>query len=192
MKFSNWNNHRRIAGKHSELSPSQHAWVNYDEDKLILVHTNRMRVEEGTKKHEYAAMAIKLGIKQRRANDALTMFINDAIRYDMDSEVMLSYDDEYAFGTTDAILLDLDKNQLKVFDLKTGATKASFVQLDIYVAYCLLEYGLSPYDFDIEERIYQYDGYEARVPNPTDIKDLMNLIVRFVELLRNYDYGIVS
>ena len=190
MKFNDWNNHRRIAGRHSELSPSQYAWVNYDEDKLITVHTNRMRVEEGTKKHEYASMAIKLGIKQRRANDALTMFINDAIRYDMDSEVMLSYDDDYAFGTTDAIFLDLDKGQLKVFDLKTGATKASFVQLDIYVAYCLLEYGLDPHDLEIEERIYQYDGYEAQVPNPDDILDLMNLIIRFVEVLREFDGNI--
>lgn len=187
MKFSNWNNHRRIAGRHSELSPSQYSWVNYDDNKLLSVHTNRMRVEEGTKKHEYASMAIKLGIKQRRANDALTMFINDAIRYDMDSEVMLSYDDDYAFGTTDAIFLDVDKRQLKVFDLKTGQTKASFIQLDVYVAYCLLEYGLDPHDFEIEERIYQYDGFEAQEPDPDAIFDLMMLIVRFVDILREFD-----
>ena len=59
----NFNKHYDLEGKHAFLSASQHAWVNYDEGKLIRVYSNLLAAARGTKLHEFACEAIKLGVR---------------------------------------------------------------------------------------------------------------------------------
>ena len=38
----NFNDHSKYEGAHAFLSASNHAWVNYDEEKMIRVYSNKM------------------------------------------------------------------------------------------------------------------------------------------------------
>ena len=60
-------------------------------------------------------------------------------------------------------------------------------QLMIYAALFCLEYDVSPFDIGIELRIYQNDDCRISNPDPNDIRDIMNLIVRFDKQLRKLD-----
>jgi len=103
-------------------------------------------------------------------------YIKDANGFRLDAEVNLKYADEF-YGTADAILYK--KNEfLRIHDLKTGSTPASLRQLEIYAAFCCLEYDIDPSSVEIELRIYQNE--EILVGNPTgdDIKSLMDQIKR--------------
>ena len=106
----------------------------------------------------------------------LALYIKDANVFRLDPEVDLKYADDF-YGTADAILYK--KNEfLRIHDLKTGVTPASLRQLEVYAAFCCLEYGIDPTDLFIELRIYQNE--EILVGNPTGeiIKDLMTKIKR--------------
>jgi hypothetical protein len=63
--------------------------------------------------------------------------------------------------------------------LKTGITKPSFKQLDIYAALFCLEYRVDPTTISIEERLYQGNGFEVNIPEPLWIQDIMNKIEEF-------------
>lgn len=104
------------------------------------------------------------------------MHVNDAIKYGMTPEVVLRYSDN-VFGTADAI--SFNRGLLRIHDLKTGTTKASMTQLDIYAALFCLEYDYDPDEIDIEERIYQNDDVQIREPPPDDIFYVMDKIVLF-------------
>lgn len=110
------------------------------------------------------------------------MFVNDAIGYMMQSEQILFYSVN-AFGTADAI--SFRDNLLRIHDLKTGISKASFAQLDVYAAFFCLEYKISPYDIDIEERLYQGNGYTINVPEPERIEYIMNKVQEFDIIIDN-------
>lgn len=115
------------------------------------------------------------------------MFVNDAIGYKMDSEVVLYYSIN-SFGTADAI--SFKDNILRIHDLKTGFSKPSFKQLDIYAALFCLEYGIDPFKIQIEERLYQGNNYEVNVPEPEFVKEIMNKIQEFDILLENIKQNI--
>ena len=90
-------------------------------------------------------------------------YIKDANGFRLDPEVSLKYADDF-YGTADAILYKKDEF-LRIHDLKTGTTPASLRQLEIYAAFCCLEYNIDPDSVDIELRIYQND--EILIGNPS-------------------------
>lgn len=179
----NFNAHSELEGAHAFLSPSNYHWLNYNEQKLESVYHNVKAKEEGTVLHAFASIAIQKRIKLGKFKKALNLFVNDAIGFKMQSEVVLCYS-RNAFGTADAI--DFKDGVLRIFDLKTGFSKASFNQLDIYAALFCLEYNVDPNKIEIEERIYQFNGYETNVPSPEHIEEVMEKIVHFDKLVEEF------
>ena len=178
----NFNTHSDLKDAHSFLSPSNYHWLNYTPEKLESVYRNQKSKEEGTVLHAFAAMAIEKRIKLANMKKALHMFVNDAIGFKMIPEQVLFYSLN-SFGTADAI--SFKDNLLRIHDLKTGITKPSFKQLDIYAALFCLEYGVNPEDIRVEERLYQGNGYEVNIPEPLYIRDIMETIEKFDVILEN-------
>ena len=56
-----FNKHDEIRGKHSLFSPSQSAWIRYDEEKVAERVRNQYRTALGTEIHDFAATQIELG-----------------------------------------------------------------------------------------------------------------------------------
>lgn len=178
----NFNNHFDLKDKHSFLSPSNYHWLNYTPEKLESVYRNNRAKEEGVILHDFARLAILKRIKLSNVKKALNMFVNDAIGFRMIPEQVLYYSDN-SFGTADAI--SFKDNFLRIHDLKTGITKPSFKQLDVYAALFCLEYGVSPEQIQIEQRLYQGNGFEVNIPDPLYIRDVMNLIMEFDIVIEN-------
>jgi hypothetical protein len=128
----------------------------------------------GTRLHEHAAECIRLGTRLEDNQKTLNMYVNDAIGFMMQPEVVLYYSDN-CFGTADAI--SFRRNFLRIHDLKTGVTKVHMEQLEIYAALFCLEYKKKPKDIKMELRIYQNN--EILVHNPTveDIAPIMDKII---------------
>jgi len=102
----------------------------------------------------------------------------------MKTEQPLKYS-ENCFGTADAICFR--QNVLRIHDLKTGETRASMRQLEIYAALFCLEYRVNPFDIKIELRIYQSNEVIVHEPPPEDIKRRMERIIaadKRVEILK--------
>lgn len=189
-----WNNHSRLKGCHALLSPSQHQWLRYDDDKLVKTYLNKQAAQIGTERHEFAAKAIELGIKlylDERNPDTLAMYVNDAIDAGMSPEVVLCYND-FAFGTSDAIFFDENRMILKIFDLKTGANSVVkededgfyiLEQCEIYAALFCLEYGYDPARLDIELRIYQNQQIYPEVPDIDRLYSIMGIIQHDSDIL---------
>lgn len=172
----NFNDHSKYEGAHAFLSASNHAWVNYDEEKLIRVYSNKMAALKGTELHDFARKAIELGIKLPNNGQTISMYINDAIGYKMTPEQVLFYSPN-AFGTADAI--SFKKKKLRIHDLKTGVNEVSMVQLEIYTAFFCLEYDVKPNEIQTELRIYQSGNVIIEEPEPDDIYHLMDKIITF-------------
>lgn len=185
MRF---NNHYNLEGTHAMFSPSQSSWLRYDEEKLVEVYQNRKASEMGTRLHEWAKNTIDLGIKQPRSDKTLYAYVNDAIGYKMNTEVILYYSDRF-YGTADAISFRFIKGRgfLRIHDLKTGKTKVTMEQLEVYAALFCLEYKIKPGDIDMELRIYQNDGVIYHCPTAEDILPIMDMIVRFDSMLEKLD-----
>lgn len=178
----NFNKHLDLEGLHSFLSPSSYHWMNYSDEKLISVYNNSQAKQEGVILHDFASIAISKRIKLANHKKALNMFVNDCIGFKMNSEQILYYSDN-SFGTADAI--SFREGLLMIFDLKTGITKASHKQLDVYAALFCLEYGIDPATISIEERIYQGNAFEVYIPEPFYIQDIMDKIVEFNIIIEN-------
>jgi hypothetical protein len=172
----NFNTHSTISGKHAFLSPSSYHWINYSDEKLETRFTASQAAARGTALHDLAHEAIKLGVKLSKANPTLSMYVNDAIGYKMTVEQPLYYSDN-CFGHADTI--SFRRNTLRIHDLKTGVTPASFTQLEVYAAIFCLEYGVSPYDIDIELRIYQNNAVNVADGDPPVIFNIMDKIIVF-------------
>jgi len=187
MRF---NDHSDLEGKHAFLSASKYTWLNYDEDKLVNSYYTSRATQRGTELHEFAAEAIRLGIKLPKTRETLNMYVNDAIGFRMQPEQVLKYSDN-AFGTADAISFRKVKGRylLRVHDLKTGVTKASFSQLLIYVAFFCHEYGFKPSEIDAELRIYQNNAVEVYVPDVTDIVRVYEHVKWSDEIISNLKAG---
>lgn len=174
-----WNDHWRLEGRHATLSPSGYHWLNYDADKMRRVTWNNYSKEDGTKMHELASNMILYNIMPEDNENAINQFVIDALTmFDtpMSSEVLLYYSDE-CFGTADAIYFDETLKHLQVHDLKTGVSKPSFKQLWIYCALFCLEYDKKPEDLTFECRLYQLGAMDIDVPDPKDVRAIMNQIV---------------
>lgn len=171
-----FNEHYGFEGKHAFLSPSQHSWLRYTEDHLVERYSTMMAAQRGTKLHEFAAEAIRLGVKLKGNNTTLAMYVNDAIGFRMQAEQTL-YFSENCFGTADAIAFKGKK--LRIHDLKTGVTKVSMDQLKIYAALFCLEYNFRPAEIEIELRIYQSNEVLICEPEPEEIFLIMETIKRF-------------
>jgi hypothetical protein len=171
-----FNQHSGLVGKHAFLSPSSYHWLNYNDQKLESRFYAAMSAQRGTDIHALAHEAIRLGIKLSRSNQALSTYVNDAIGYKMSCEQGLYYS-ENCFGTADTI--SFRRNKLRVHDLKTGIIAASEKQLEVYAALFCLEYGVNPFDIEIELRIYQRDEIRIFEPPPEEIASIMEKIIEF-------------
>ena len=176
MAFQFNTNHRFLEGKHAILSPSGYSWLGYSKEKMFLSYQNSLKKEEGTYLHDLASRNIKTRTKVAPLKKSFYAFINDAIGFRMESEVLLYYSDT-CFGTADAIKFDEDLQLLRIHDLKTGVTKPSFKQLDIYAALFCLEYDKNPKKINFEQRLYQGVGFELNLPDPIEIQTVMDKIV---------------
>lgn len=178
----NFNSHYDLLGKHAFLSASKYHWINYDLAKLTEVWRNSQAAQRGVDLHAFAHEAVRLGIKLPRTTKTLNMYVNDVIGFRMATEQILYYSDN-CYGCADAISFRLQKailrNQLKIFDLKTGEKEASFHQLEIYAALFCLEYNEKPGEIDIELRIYQNDDVEVYEPSTETIAEIISKIKVF-------------
>lgn len=181
-----FNQHKNLEGLHAPFGASKHSWLRYDDEKAMEVYQNLRASEMGTRLHEWASETIKLGIKQPRSKKTIYAYVNDAIGYKMDTEVVLYYSDRF-FGTADAI--SFRKMFLRIHDLKTGKKEASMEQLLIYAALFCLEYKVKPAELEgCELRIYQSDEVVYYNPSPDEIVQVMNKIVHLDNLLAKMDY----
>lgn len=166
--FVRFNSHSNLEGMHAFLSASKYSWVNYDDHKLEAFYTSQQAAFRGSQFHDLAMRLIKLGVKLPRNTKTLNSYVNDAIGFRMEPEVVLMYSD-VIFGTTDAI--SFRNGKLRVHDLKTGITTSKMTQLKIYVALFCLEYSVKPHDIEIELRIYQNDHIRIEPDAPEDHPD---------------------
>lgn len=169
----NFKKHLLVEGQHAFLGASKYHWVNYDEEKLIQSYRSHQAKFRGTRMHEIASELIEMGIKLPDTNQTLNLYVNDAIGFKMQCEVVLFYSFN-CYGTADTIIFK--KNKLRVHDLKTGETKCNFTQQVIYVALFCLEYDVDPNEIEIELRIYQYDDYECYDPPREEVIYIMSKI----------------
>lgn len=185
-----FNRHTNLEGLHAPFSPSQSSWLRYDDEKALQVYANKKAAEMGTRLHQWAKDTIDLRIKQpTRSKKTLYAYVNDAIGYQMDTEVVLFYSERF-FGTADAISYRKQPNGryiLRIHDLKTGKIRADMEQLEIYAALFCLEYRIRPTDIDFELRIYQNDEILYHNPTAEDIVPIMDHIVHLNAILDKAD-----
>ena len=179
--------HLNLEGLHAPFSPSQSSWLRYDDDKALEVYANRKAAEVGTRLHQWAKDTIDLGIKQPKSKKTLYAYVNDAIGFKMDTEVVLYYSDRF-FGTADAI--SFRNGVLRIHDLKTGKSgkiEDHMEQLEIYAALFCLEYKIKPGDIDMELRVYKNDEILVHNPTAEDILPIMDKIIHLNDLLEKID-----
>ena len=180
----NFIRHSNLEGLHAPFSPSQPAWLRYDDNKALDVYNNMKAKEIGTRFHAWAKETIDLGIKQPRSKKTLYSYVNDAIGFKMSTEVVLYYSD-YFWGTADAICFR--DGILRIHDLKTGKTKVHMEQLMIYAALFCLEYKIKPGEINFELRIYQNNEILYHNPTAEDILPIMDKIIHLNKFLEQMD-----
>ncbi len=181
MRF---NQHKILEGLHAPFSPSQSSWLRYTDEKAVEVYANRKAAEMGSRLHQWAKDTIDLKIKQPKSKRTLYAYVNDAIGYKMDTEVVLFYSERF-FGTADAI--SFRDGVLRIHDLKTGKTAVHMEQLEIYAALFCLEYKFKPSDIEMELRIYQNDSIIYHKPTAEDIVPIMDKIIHLNKLLEKME-----
>ena len=175
-----FNKHDQLEGLHAPFGASKSSWLRYDDEKALNVYQNLKEKKKGTILHDWAKRTIDLGIKQPRSKKTIYSYVNDAIGFQMSTEVVLFYS-EYFFGTADSI--SFRNNFLRIHDLKTGITPVHMEQLLIYAALFCLEYKVKPGEIQIECRIYQNDDILVANPTAEDIVPIMDKIVHINKLL---------
>lgn len=177
-----------LKGTHAPYGASQTAWLRYDEDKAVRTHIKKKAAMRGTLLHEWAQNTINLGIKQPDTGNTLYAYVNDAIGFKMDTEVILYYSPRF-YGTADSICFRKinGRDTLRIHDLKTGEEPASMDQLKVYAAFFCLEYEIRPGDIDIELRIYQNNKVVCCNPTVEDILPIMDFIVSRDKLYKKLD-----
>lgn len=182
--FSWHDNSRRFPRDvHAIFGASNYHWINYSEEKMIEAFINNQAKKNGTELHEIAAGLIKKKIKLPETPVTFNMYVNDAILYDLRPEEQLYYS-EWFYGTADAIGLR-DGGILRIQDLKTGKTKPSLHQLEVYTAFWCLEYDILPSDLkDIELVIYYDNDTKEEHPTNDQIVPIMDKIVTVDKILQ--------
>lgn len=181
-----FNKHVNLEGLHAPFGASKSSWLRYDDNKAIEVYQNMKAAEMGTRFHQWAKETIDLGIKQPRSKQTIYSYVNDAIGFNMNTEVVLFYSERF-FGTADAI--SFKKGMLRIHDLKTGKSPVKMEQLEIYAALFCLEYKIKPGEIKMELRIYQNDEILVHNPTAEDILPIMDKIVHLNSLLENMERG---
>lgn len=181
-----FNEHTELEGKHAFLSPSNYHWINYTEERLYERYTASQAALRGTELHLFAHQAIRLGIRLPEDDSTMSLYVNDALGFKMQTEQCL-YFSENCFGHADAICFR--NNFLRIHDLKTGVIDASEHQLKVYAALFCLEYVMTPFEIDIELRIYQSDEVRVFVPFPETISMIMDKIVTFDQMIKELKKG---
>ena len=179
----NFIKHSNLSGLHAPFSASSSAWLRYSDDKLLTVFENLKAKEIGTKLHAWAKDTIDLGIKQPRSKKTIYAYVNDAIGFKMDTEVVLYYSNNF-LGTADSICFR--NNILRIHDLETGKSgkiEDHIEQLEVYAALFCLEYKYKPSAIDIELRLYKQDEVLVHHPDPEKISYIMDTIIHFDELI---------
>ena len=167
-------------------------------DELIESYKNSYATTIGTLLHAYAADSIRFRERLRKGDaksvkfdlmrrgvpefaidiqsvfPTLMSYVNDAVGFQMDPEILLYYSD-LCFGTADSIQVEGDL--LRIHDLKTGVTAAKMDQLLVYAGLFYLEYGYKPERMKTELRIYQTDEIIVHEPDASDIREVMDQIV---------------
>lgn len=175
-----YNDHSNLTGAHAFLSASKYHWTNYDEEKIVSTYLKHLATIRGTELHDFASRCIQLKQKLPKSKKSLNSFVNDAIGFRMESELVLYYSDN-AFGTADA--LSFRDNILRIHDLKTGVSPVSIRQLEVYAAYFCLEYDINPDDIEMELRIYKQNEILVHIPESSTIREIMEKTVKFDEKL---------
>ena len=181
-----FNRHTNLEGLHAPFGASKSSWLRYSDEKIVEVYNNLQAAEMGTRLHEWAKQTIDLGIKQSRSKKTIYSYVNDAIGFNMSTEVVLFYSENF-FGTADAI--SFRNNFLRIHDLKTGRRPVHMEQLEIYAALFCLEYKVKPGDIHIELRIYQNDEILVHEPTAEDILPIMDKIVHVNKMLEKIERG---
>lgn len=205
-----WKDYSNLKGTHAFCGASKYAWRNYDIDKLLQSKVNSYAAEIGTKLHKYAADNITEKFKILKSDKRsvfryltvenhipanavdidrlfpnLMNYVNDMIGFRMDPEIVLYYSPDF-YGTTDAISWSDDV--LRIADLKTGTTPASFIQLENYAAFFCLDYKIKPSQIKkLEFRIYQNDEIMCAEPDPSIIFPIIDQIVNFNKVLMDFE-----
>jgi hypothetical protein len=182
----NFNDHWNLEGQHAFLSASKYHWINYDDEKLALAFSKYMAAQKGTEMHDLAKRLIELGVKLPKSKKTINMYVNDAIGFQMQPEILLYYSDN-CFGTCDCI--SFKKNFLRIHDLKNGESPTSIKQVRVYAALFCLEYRINPADIDMELRIYQLDNIVIDIPDPEEILNIMNTIIRHDQIIEKIKIG---
>ena len=182
-----FNRHDNLEGLHAPFGASKSSWLRYTDDKIIEVYNNLQAAEMGTRLHEWAKQTIDLGLKQSRSKKTIYSYVNDAIGFNMSTEVVLFYSERF-FGTADAICFR--NNMLRIHDLKTGKRPVHMEQLEIYAALFCLEYKIKPGDIKMELRIYQNDEILVHEPTAEDILPIMDKIVHVDNMLEKIERGV--
>ena len=186
----NFNKHLNLSGCHAFLSASQFHWIRYSDEKVIDKYAKQQAAKKGTELHDFASKCIQLGQKLPQSKKTLNSFVNDAIGYRMETEQVLFYS-ENCFGTADAISYSEKDHFLRIHDLKTGTAPACIDQLKIYAAFFCLEYGEElgikndPSKIGMELRIYQSDNIITHLPDPEEIKDIMDRTITGNDIIEN-------
>lgn len=178
MRF---NPHSELIGRHAVLSASKYHWINYSDEKMVATYHTLLAAQRGTELHDFASNAIRLRQKLRGNTTTMAAYVNDAIDFKMTPEQILFYS-AVAFGTCDAI--SFRQNMLRIHDLKTGTSRTSMHQLEVYVALFCLEYGVRPGEILIELRIYQENEVQVYIPDVDDIAKIMDKIKRFDKMIQ--------
>lgn len=182
-----FNRHSNLEGLHAPFGASKSSWLRYSDEKIVEVYNNLQAAEMGTRLHEWAKQTIDLGIKQSRSKKTIYSYVNDAIGFNMSTEVVLFYSERF-FGTADAI--SFRNGMLRIHDLKTGKRPVHIEQLEIYAALFCLEYKIKPNEIKIELRIYQNDEVLIHEPNSEDIISIINKIKHVDKMLEKIEGGV--
>lgn len=182
--------HPELKGQHAFLAPSDTSWPNYEQENLDKRFYTAQAAAHGTRLHEFAAEAIALRMRMPDLAKTMNLFVNDSIGYKMYSELMLFYSFN-CFGTADSLGFreelaedgETKIKKLRVFDLKSGTSRTSPVQLFSYCAIFCLEYGFKPSELKFECRIYKSDKVEIYEPDWTEILQIMEKIKDFDDRL---------
>ena len=183
MKFAE---HSVVEGSHAFLSPSYYHWLGYTDEKVIERLSTYKEAARGTRLHSLAQQLITEGIALPDTKQTLNRYVNDAIRFGMTPEQILFYSYN-CYGTADTI--KFSRNLLRIHDLKTGKSRVSMAQLEIYAALFCLEYGFKPGKIRMELRIYKDDEVMALVPEVDEIAHIMDRIIHIDKLVTDANKG---
>lgn len=90
-----FNDHSNLEGLHAPFGASKSSWLRYNDEKAVEVYKSMHAAEVGTQLHEWAKSTIDLGIKQPKSKKTLYSYVNDAIGFKMNTEVVLLYSERF-------------------------------------------------------------------------------------------------